>query len=163
MPDHTSSIFLSPFAWGLYLGLVFAVLAFYNFLRKKWEHSSYKKHVAEMRETEARTITNIRGETETLRKENENLRLKINQQNQAPDYRHERELEILARAEKQMTLNAPGFAQAWENAKRAALTELQAEEAGKSFPNRVLKFFGGGSSTPEKSLPANDEKQRGGE
>ena len=46
-----------------------------------------------------------------------------------------------------MVLHAPGFAQAWEKAKDAALGEIEAEEAGKSFPRRMFKkFFKAGST-----------------
>ena len=53
----------------------------------------------------------------------------------------ERELELYARAEKVMVVNAPGFAQAWEKAKEGALCELEAEESGKSLPRRIFKRF----------------------
>ncbi|NRB74623.1 MAG: hypothetical protein HRU46_09725, partial [Verrucomicrobiales bacterium] len=95
---------------------------------------------------------------DSLREENENLRLKINS-GRAQDSLQalERELEIYVRAEKSMVVNAPGFAQAWEKAKDGALGEVEAEEAGKSFPRRMFKkFFKGGATDAEvvDALPA---------
>ena len=51
---------------------------------------------------------------------NENLRLKVAQMAEKPNAKLEHELEVLARAEKSMMINAPGFAPAWETAKAAA-------------------------------------------
>ena len=75
----------------------------------------------------------------------EDIRLKIGAGNSADSAQSlERELEIFARAEKTMMINAPGFASAWETAKSAAHGELQDEERGKSLPKRIFrKFFGG--------------------
>ncbi len=58
-----------------------------------------------------------KSDLETLRKENETLRVKVNALNEAPDRKMQRDLEVFARAEKRMLLNVPGFAPAWETAK----------------------------------------------
>ncbi|MBU6180388.1 MAG: hypothetical protein KGR69_12045, partial [Verrucomicrobia bacterium] len=98
--------------------------------------------------------------------ENENLRIKINSGRVQNDTTAlERELEIYARAEKAMVLNAPGFAQAWEKAKEAALTEIESEESGKSLPRRLFKrFFSRGGSSIEaeviEALPADSTNKR---
>ena len=62
------------------------------------------------------------------------------------DGKIQRELEILARAEKAMMINAPGFAPAWENAKSQAAEEVSEEDKGNALPKRIFrKFFGGKS------------------
>ncbi|MEM6278498.1 MAG: hypothetical protein AAF733_03395, partial [Verrucomicrobiota bacterium] len=67
----------------------------------------------------------------------------------------ERELEIFARAEKGMVVSAPGFAQAWEKAKEAALGEIEAEESGKSLPRRIFKkFFSKGATVDAEVVEA---------
>ena len=71
----------------------------------------------------------------------------------------ERELEIFARAERAMVMNAPGFAQAWEKAKENAAEEIEAEEQGKSLPQRIFKRFfsrSGGAADAEivEALPS---------
>lgn len=139
----TKDILLHPFTWGLALGLVFAVLALYQNFRLKGEMKRYKRHLSDKLEIEADSMKKIRNEQESLRKENENLRVKIAAMNELPDRKMQRDLEIFARAEKQMFVSVPGFAPAWDSAKNSALSDLEDEEGGRSIPKRVFaKFFG---------------------
>ena len=140
----------SQFAWGFYLGCVFLVIAAYNYLRLKGELSRFRRHLSDKLEIEAETMKKLKAEQETLRKENESLRVKVNALNEIPDRKLQRDLEIYARAEKRMLLNVPGFAPAWEMAKTEAHNELSEEEAGRAAPKRIFaRLFGGGStSTP---------------
>jgi cell division protein FtsB len=150
-----NSIFLQPFALGLYLGLVFTALAAYRVIRLKLELGSYKRHLSDKLEIEAEQLHKIKREQETLRKENENLRIKVASLNENPDKRACRDLEVFARAEKRMLVSVPGFAPAWEGAKSAALSEIQDEEAGKNTPKSVFsKIFGGSveGNAPAKTL-----------
>ena len=67
------------------------------------------------RDGEARKLGRVvldlrREERAALKQENENLRMQIARLNERPDNKMQRELEILARAEKQMVISAPGFA-----------------------------------------------------
>ena len=64
----------------------------------------------------------------------------------------QRELEIYARAEKQMMINAPGFAPAWELAKHNSTAQLSEEERGNSLPQRLFRKLVGGTTT--QALPA---------
>ena len=73
-----------------------------------------------------------------MKRQNENLRIKVANLNQYPDKRLQRELEVYARAEKFMVSNSPGFPAVWEEAKRNAITGLQDEETGRSLPKRVF-------------------------
>jgi hypothetical protein len=51
-----------------------------------------------------------------------------------------------------MMINAPGFAPAWEIAKSQAVSQLEAEEKGNSFPQRIFrKLVGTGSQV---AMPA---------
>jgi hypothetical protein len=157
------NIFVSQFALGLYLGLIFAALAMYRVIRLKFELGAYKKHLSNKLEIEAEHLQKLKRDQESVRKENENLRVKIASLNDNTDRRAQRDLEIFARAEKRMLMTVPGFAPAWEGAKNAALTELQDEEAGKAQPRSVFsKIFGGSSvQTAEapKSLPDSQPTQ----
>ena len=140
------------FAWGFYLGCIFLVIATYNYLRLKGEMSRFRRHLSDKLEIEAETMKKIKSEGETLRKENETLRVKVNALNELPDRKVQRDLEVYARAEKRMLLNVPGFAPAWETAKTEAHHELAGEEAGTSAPKRIFaRLFGGGSTA---ALPA---------
>ncbi len=139
----TKDILLHPFTLGLALGLIFAALAFYRVLRLKGEMKRYKRHLSDKLEIEADSMKKIRDQQEVLRKENENLRVKIAAMNELPDRKMQRDLEIFARAEKRMLVSVPGFAPVWDSAKNTALAELEDEESGRSIPKRVFaKFFG---------------------
>jgi hypothetical protein len=131
-------ILLSHFVWGLGLGLIFAALAFYQVLRLKGEIKRFKRHLSDRLEIDAESAHRKSTDLEKLKKENENLRVKIAGFNDFPERRLERDLEIYARAEKRMIVAVPGFAGPWESAKHDALVELQGEESGQSLPKRVF-------------------------
>lgn len=140
--DIIKQLFSSPFFWGFLTGFGLCILALYSHFKTKVELKRLKGHLSDKLEIEAETMGEMKTKLEGLRGENENLRLKINSsrvQNDKLDL--ERELEIFARAEKAMTINAPGFAQAWERAKDGAADELQEEERGKSIPRRIFRRF----------------------
>ena len=104
----------------------------------------------------------MKKERDSLAQSNENLRLQVGKMQEKADPKLMRELEILARAEKEMVVKAPGFAGAWEMAKESALEEITAEEAGKSLPKRIFrKFFGSGGAMgreePADALPERQE------
>ncbi len=126
MNPTIQQILLSHFTWGLLLGLIFLALALYRIVRLKGEIKRYKRHLSD------------KLEVERLKKENENLRVKVASLSDFPDRRLERDLEIYARAEKRMMVGVPGFAGPWENAKHDAMLEIQGEEAGQSLPKRVF-------------------------
>lgn len=151
--DALKEFFTQPFVWGLCLGLLFFVLSFWGHFKTKREYRRYRRHLSDKLELEARQYELIRKEKETLTKENESLRLRIGQLNEKPEQKVVRDLEIYARAEKRMMVQAPGFAPAWETAKSAAAEELAAEDTGRSLPKRLFsRLFGSGTS--REALPA---------
>ncbi len=136
-------IFTHPFTLGLALGLVFTVIALWNLWRSRSQMRHYKRHLSDKLEIEADAITKTRREAEALRREAETLRMKVSAVNESANGRSARDLEVYARAERQMLVSVPGFAPAWESAKASAISELEAEEAGRSLPKRVFtKLFG---------------------
>ena len=146
-------ILTSLFTWGLVLGLIFACLALFRVLQLKGEIKRYKRHLSDKLEIEAESGQKIRSEVERLRKENENLRVKVASFNEFPERRLERELEIYARAEKRMVVGVPGFAGPWESAKQDALAEIQGEEAGQSLPKRVFAKLFPSTRDDKQALP----------
>ncbi|XHR29064.1 MAG: hypothetical protein ACFUZC_00580 [Chthoniobacteraceae bacterium] len=139
-------ILLQPFALGLELGLLFAGIALWRVIRLKLELARFKTHVSDRIELEAGSLRQLKDDLEGVRRENEQLRLRAAALNGKPEGRLQRELEIYARAEKQMVVNVPGFAGAWENAKAAAQVEVEREEAGKSLTKRVFsRWFNPGA------------------
>ena len=141
-----ADLFSNPFVWGLALGLLFFALSVYAHLKTKISLNRYKKLLSDKLEVEAEATQNARKERDSLKVENENLRTRVTQLSEKSDGKLQRELEILARAEKSMMINAPGFAPAWENAKSQAAEEVTEEDKGNALPKRIFrKFFGGKS------------------
>jgi len=146
-------ILVSQFTWGLLLGLIFAGLTYYQVLRLKGEIKRYKRHLSDKLEIEAESGMKVRSEVERLKKENENMRVKIASLNEFSERRLERDLEIYARAEKRMLVGVPGFAAPWESAKHDALLEIQGEESGQSLPKRVFSRLFPGGREDKAALP----------
>ncbi len=143
--DGIIDFFKQPFAWGLSLGLLFFVLSAWGHFKTKRELRRYRKHLSDKLELEARQYEVIRKDKDVLAKENENLRVRVQQLMEKPDQKISRDLEILTRAEKRMMMQAPGFAAAWEAAKSQAAEELADEDSGKSLPRRLFnRLFGAG-------------------
>lgn len=135
------TIFKSPFTWGLLVGLFFAGMSVWGHFKTKMEFRRYKKLLGDKMELEAEQYRKMKEDRERLGQENENLRLKVGSSKENPQRELERELEIFARAEKRMMINAPGFAAAWESAKAASHDELVEEERGKSLPKKIFRKF----------------------
>lgn len=152
--DTIKTILTHWFFWGFILGFFLCVLSLFAHTKTKRELRRLKGHLSDKLEIEAEKLSEMKEQIETLKGENENLRMKVNSGRVQDDNQSlERELEIYARAEKAMVVNAPGFAQAWERAKEAALGELEAEESGKSLPRRIFKkFFTKGSGTVDAEV-----------
>ena len=134
---------------------VLLVLALYHLMRVKGEYSRYRRMLSDKMEIDATAVSKQKGELDSLRKENENLRVKVQALSAQPDQKLGRELEVFARAEKKMTIAAPGFASPWEQAKQSAHQEIADEEAGKSAPRSLFQRFFGGTGEQARSLPAN--------
>lgn len=138
--DIVKQILTSKFFWGLLVGLTLCALALWSHFQTKRELKRLKGHLSDKLEIEAEKMTQMKGEIEGLKNENENLRMKVTSGRITNDKLDlERELEIYARAEKAMNINAPGFAGAWERAKENAMDEIIEEERGKSMPRRIFR------------------------
>ena len=144
---------LQPFALGFYTGCVFLLIALYHQFRLKMEHKRYRRMLSDKMEIDASAVSKQKAELESLRKENENLRVKVQALTTQPEQKLARDLEIFARAEKRMTVAAPGFAAPWEQAKQAAHQELADEETGKAAPRTLFQRFFGSASGQTHSLP----------
>ncbi|MGF1657646.1 MAG: hypothetical protein ACFCU3_11800 [Verrucomicrobiales bacterium] len=146
-------IFTSPFTWGLALGLFFVTLLFWQNFKLKMLLNRQSRMVGEKMQIEAENWGQLKSDLEKLRKENENLRIKIADCSRTPERRLAREFEILARAEKKMILSAPGFAPAWEIAKSEAQQQLEEEDQGKSLPRQIFsRLLSRGRDPETKSL-----------
>lgn len=151
--DTALSLLSRPFTWGLMLGLLVAGFSFWNHLKTKRDLRRYQRHLSDKLELEAKQLEGLKNEREKLMKENENLRLRVGMLNEKPEQRQARNLEILARAEKRMMINAPGFAAAWETAKSDAASDLEAEDRGSSLPKRLFsRLLGTSNDHSEESV-----------
>ena len=137
-------ILTHPAAFGFYAGMIFFGIASYHLICLKLEHNRYKRMLSDKLEIEANTMSKMKQELEAVKKESENLRIRVQSATDNGDGKLGRDLEIFARAEKKMMVAAPGFAGPWEQAKQAAYQELNDEESGKAQPKRFFqRFFGG--------------------
>ncbi len=133
------SVMMHPFTLGLALGLLLAAILLFRMWGIKRELARYKRLLSDKLEVDAEHQIQVKKEHQILVKENEHLRSKVQSLSQLPDRRELRDLEVFARAEKKLTIDVPGFAQAWERAKDAAASELNDEEKGNSIPTRVFR------------------------
>ena len=145
---------LNTFGMGFGLGAIFLIMSHFNHWKTKGEFKRYKQHLSDKLELDAKQMQETFKEKLKLAQENESLRMQITRLNEKPDNKLQRELEILARAEKHMMINAPGFAPAWEMAKSQALSQIETEEKGMSFPQKIFrKLIGPSSSGTNVALP----------
>ena len=156
-PSSTHTLFspFNTFVMGFGLGAVFLVMAIYSHWKTKREFRRYKLHLSDKLELDAKQLSESNKERTRLAQENEHMRLQVARLNERTDNKLERELEILARAEKHMLINAAGFAPAWEMAKSNALSQIQTEEKGQSLPQKIFrKLMGTGGQGSVVALPA---------
>jgi len=158
--DTLKAIVTNWFFLGFLSGFILCILSMIAHFKTGRELKRLKGHLSDKLELDAEKLVEMKDSISNLKKENDNLRMKINASRVQDDSQAmEHELEIFARAEKAMVMNAPGFAQAWEKAKESAFNELEEEEQGKSISRRIFKrFFSktGGNSDEEvmEALPA---------
>lgn len=152
---HTFFTPINTFVMGFALGAVFLVMALYNHWKTKREFKRYRQHLSDKLELDAKQLSEANKERTRLAQENEHMRLQVARLTERSDNKLQRELEILARAEKHMLINAPGFAPAWEMAKSNAMSQIQSEEQGQSFPQKIFrKLMGTGGQGSVVALPA---------
>jgi chromosome segregation ATPase len=127
-----------PVALGFYAGLVPAVVFRVQlYLSRRDLHKSKESQFSQLK-TLTDAFQKLQEDLKCASAEKENLRVKIQGLLQSPDRQRLKLLEVLNRAEQRLTLSAPGFAPAWQNAKNEALVEIEQEERGRSAPKQVL-------------------------
>jgi hypothetical protein len=155
----------STHLWAGVIGFAIGALLFFFSARSHWrtsrEFKRYKNMLSDKLELEQKQMGELTKERERLLKDNENLRVKVVQLNERADNNLSRDLEVYARAEKQMKINAPGFAGAWELAKENAQSQLAEEERGSSLPQRIFRKLLGGGSAAAQPAPAETTAKNG--
>ncbi len=160
-----------PFTWGLALGLLIAAFVLKSALstkshlnreikRLKDELDQLQKHLNTHLKITASGNDRLEKDLSSLKEQNENLRVNIAALQQRPGRAEARQLQILETAVARMREQAPGFAQAWEQAVRQATADQDAAESG--LTKLIRKVLPGAPSAGENlALPPSPEKATG--
>ncbi|MBF2078673.1 MAG: hypothetical protein IGR76_09150 [Synechococcales cyanobacterium T60_A2020_003] len=134
---------ISVFGVGLGIGLIVTVLVW---LGKRRTQSSLRKEIETLKgylntqmSINSKGYEELRKEVETLRKQNENLRVTVATLSNKPGRAELKTLHIWDRALRSLVVSSPGFAPAWE----VALAEAQknVEETDSGVKALVRKVF----------------------
>jgi hypothetical protein len=163
-------ILLHPFTLGLLLGLL--VTAFIwkaGFTARRNVSRELKRVEGEMKDLQTHLNTQLKinasgnealqRDLESLRQQNETLRINNTALQQKPGRAEQRQLQIHETAVRLMREQAPGFAPAWEKAVRQAEADLEAADSGlKKLVRKVIPGLGNSSPSPnQQTLVLNDE------
>jgi chromosome segregation ATPase len=156
--ETLTEILKHPFSWGLLLGLLLAAFTWKTgFTAQRHAAREIKRLQNEMRDLQGHLNTQLKinatgneamqAELETLRQQNETLRVNISSLQQKPGRAEQRLLQIHENAVRLMREQAPGFAPAWEKALRQAEADLEAADSGlKRLVRRVMPALGNASA-----------------
>ncbi len=143
-----------PFIWGLLLGLLIAGFILKNAIGTKMQLKREIKRIeAEMRDLQMHLNTQLKitatgsesltKEIETLKSQNENLRVNLATLQNKPDKLEQRQYRLHEMAITTMREQAPGFAGVWEKAMRQAEQDMDSAENGfQKFVRRVVPGLG---------------------
>lgn len=162
----------SPFVWGLLLGLLVAGFIWKSgYTARRHALGEIKRLQAEMRDLQGHLNTQLKinasgneslsAELESLRAQNENLRVNLASLQQKPGKAELRLLQVHDAAIRTLREQAPGFAPAWEKAVRQAETELEAADKGlMKLVRRVIPSLGtsGGGANPSAIAVSQDQE-----
>ena len=167
----------SPFAIGLYVGLVVAIVAVFmawrsSYLKRKpivddlkrvsKELEEMKQHLNRQMSITAKGNEEMENELKDVKEQNENLRTRVAALQQKPDRAEIRMLHIYDHAIHVMYEKAPGFAPVWESAVAAGEEHVTKADKGlASLIKRVVRpainAVSGGGST--KAIEAGAEEE----
>ncbi len=143
-----------PFTWGLLLGLLVAGFIWKSgfsarravareLKRVEGELKNLQNHLNTQLKITASGNESLHAELESLRKQNETLRINNAALQQKPGRSEQRMIQIQEIAIRAMREQAPGFAPAWEKAIRQGEAEVDAAESGlKKLVRRVIPGLG---------------------
>ncbi len=152
--DILNAALQSEFIWGLLLGLLVAGFLWKSgFTARRHAAREIRRVEAEMKELQGHLNTQLKinasgnevlqTELNTLRQQNETLRVNNAALQQKPGRAEQRQLQVYEIAIRSMREQAPGFAAAWEKAIRQGETEVEASESGlKKLVRRVIPGLG---------------------
>ena len=152
--DIFNQIIQHPFTWGLLLGLLITTFIWKSgFTARRNVARDLKRVEGEMKNLQSHLNTQLKinaSGNESLRKQNETLRVNNAALQQKPGRAEQRLLQIQEIAIRTMREQAPGFASAWEKALRQGEAEVDASESGLAkLVRRVIP--GLGNSAPAQA------------
>lgn len=153
-------IIKNQFVWGLALGLFVAGFILKNAIGAKMGLKREIKRIeAEKKEMQSHLNTQMKitasgsealsKEIESLKAQNENLRVNLAALQNKPDKSEQRQFRLQEMAVSSMREQAPGFAGAWEKAMRQAEADMASAESG--FSKLMRKVVPGLSYSGGKS------------
>ena len=166
--DFLNEALKNPFTWGLLLGLLVAAFIWKSgFSARRAVSRDLKRVEEEMRNLQGHLNTQLKinasgnealqTELESLRRQNETLRVNNSALQQKPGRAEQRLLQIHEIAIRTMREQAPGFAPAWEKALRQGEAELDSAESGlKKLVRRVIPGLGNAPGTATALTVAED-------
>jgi hypothetical protein len=169
--EYLQSAIHSQFVWGLLLGLLIAGFIWKSgFTARRHALTEIKRVQTEMRDLQGHLNTQLKinasgnealnTELESLRRQNENLRVNIAALQQKPGRAEQRLLQIHESAIRTLREQAPGFAAAWENAFRQAESEFESADSGfKKLMRRVIPGLGNSAASPAQAVNVVAEEQ----
>lgn len=157
--DFFITVIQHHFTWGLLLGLLIAAFIWKSgfssrrniakeLKRVEGELANLQTHLNTQLKINASGNESLQAELDSLRKQNETLRVNNSALQQKPGRAEQRLLHIQEIAIRTMREQAPGFAPAWEKALRQGETEVDAAESGLvKLVRRVIPGLGNSSSS----------------
>ena len=158
----------NPFTWGLLLGLLVAAFLWKagftarrnvarDLKRVEDELKNLQNHLNTQLKITASGNDALQTELESLRKQNETLRVNNAALQQKPGRAEQRLLQIQEIAIRRMREQAPGFAPAWEQALRQGEQEVDAADSGLvKLVRRVIPGLGN-TAQPQPALTVTEE------
>ena len=166
--EYTQVALHHPFTWGLVVGLILVFLTWLSGLSRSREARREVKRLREHLNTQmditSRGNNAMRAELDTLKQQNENLRVAVKEWQTKPGRNESRTLAVYDRAIRILNQNAPGFSPVWERAVKESEEELAASDTGvSSMLRRAFRPFaalgnGAPSKPAEKTSPASYEE-----
>lgn len=164
--DNIWNLLNQPFSYGLGLGLLIAFFIWKaGFSANRNQKKEQKRLADECRDLQTHLNTQLKINAEgnesltrkidTLKEQNENLRVNLNALQQKPGKNEVRQLHMMETAVSIMREQAPGFAPAWEQALRKA--EIEQTEAEGGFRKLVRRVMPNLTHTPSHSDSTDDQ------
>jgi len=160
--EYSQIVLHHPFTWGLALGLILVIFTWFSGLAKsrdaRREVKRLREHLNTHMDITSRGNTVMRAELDTLKQQNENLRVAVKEWQTKPGRNEMRMLAVYDRAVRILNENAPGFSPVWERAVKESEEELVSSESGMSgMLRRAFRPFaalGNGTSAKPVEKPA---------